>query len=366
MPVANPKVQTGQRWPAAFVVRLPQPLHNLMSFPGFREQHLRRLPRLAPAEFEAAALALFRHQAAHCPPYAAYLAALGQRPDRVQRLADVPFLPIEFFKTHEVRTEPDAWTTQEVFLSSGTTQQQRSRHLVRDPALYRHNAARIFEATYGPLASWIFLALLPSYLEQGQSSLVAMVEDFARQSGQAQPAFFLRDHAALLAAVRQARAAPGRRVMLVGVSYALLDLAAECGPAPELQNLTVLETGGMKGRRREMIREELHAELQRAFGPAPIHSEYGMTELLSQAYSLGHGRFQAPVQLRVLLRDPADPFSVSESRTEGAINVVDLANVDSCAFIETKDLARMHEDGTFEVLGRMDNSDVRGCNQLAA
>ena len=331
---------------------------------SFRTDFLRALPSLTPATFEAAALALFRQQATHCPPYAAYLAHLRRNPAAVARLADIPFLPIEFFKTHAVRTCPGEWQPQEEFLSSGTTLQQRSRHLVRAPALYRENAARIFEQCYGPLTSWIFLALLPSYLEQGNSSLVAMVEYFARQSGQGQPAFFLRDHAALRAALAQARQVPGRRVMLIGVSYALLDFAAEAGPAPELQGLTVLETGGMKGRRREMIREELHQELQQAFGPAGIHSEYGMTEMLSQAYSLGDGRFHCPPPLRVLLREPSDPFSEAEYRPDGAINVIDLANLDSCAFIETKDLARMHPDGSFEVLGRMDNSDVRGCNQM--
>ncbi|GAB3333722.1 acyl transferase [Hymenobacter humi] len=331
---------------------------------SFRSDFLQQLPHVTPATFEAAALALFRHQAAHCPPYAEYLAQLGRRPAAVARLADIPFLPIEFFKTHEVRTKPTDWEAQEVFLSSGTTLQQRSRHLVRAPDLYRENAARIFEQSYGPLTGWTFLALLPSYLEQGNSSLVAMVDHFAQQSGQAQPAFFLHDHAALRAALVAAKQVPGRRVMLIGVSYALLDFAAETGPAPELQDLTVLETGGMKGRRREMIREELHQELQLAFGPAGIHSEYGMTELLSQAYSLGDGRFHCPAPMRVLLRDPSDPFSVADYRPDGAINVIDLANVDSCAFIETKDLARMHADGGFEVLGRMDNSDVRGCNQM--
>ncbi len=308
---------------------------------------------------------LFAYQAAHCPPYHAYLAGLGRDPATVQRLEDIPFLPIEFFKTQAVRTDPAAWQPQEVFRSSGTTQQQRSRHLVRDPALYRANAAAIFEAAYGPLTDWTFLALLPSYLEQGESSLVAMVADFAERSGQAQPAFFLRDHAGLLRALAEAKAQPGRRVMLFGVTYALLDLAAEYGAVPELQGITVLETGGMKGRRREMIREELHEELRAAFGPAPIHSEYGMTELLSQAYSPGHGRFYCPPQLQILLRDAADPFSISATRVDGAINVIDLANVDSCAFIETKDLAKRHSDGSFEVLGRLDNSDIRGCSQLA-
>ncbi len=333
---------------------------------SFRAAFLRQLPEVSAATFEAAALGLFRHQAAHCPPYAAYLHQLGRAPTAVRRLIDIPFLPIEFFKTHDVRTEPAAWGPQEEFLSSGTTRQARSRHQLRDPRLYRDNAARIFERYYGPLAGWTFLALLPSYLEQGQSSLVAMVDDFARRSGQAQPAFFLHDYGALRRALAVAKANPTRRVMLIGVSYALLDLAAEAGPAPELQGLTVLETGGMKGRRREMIREELHQELQLAFGPAGIHSEYGMTELLSQAYSLGDGRFHCPPPLRVLLRDPADPFDVAEQRADGAINVIDLANIDSCAFVETKDLARQHADGSFEVLGRMDNSDVRGCNQLVA
>ncbi|WP_052732818.1 acyltransferase [Hymenobacter terrenus] len=333
---------------------------------SFRNDFLRTLPTVTAAAFDAAALALFRHQATHCPPYAEYLARLARDPAAVTRITDIPFLPIEFFKTHDVRTAPTEWEPQEVFLSSGTTLQQRSRHLVRDPALYRENAARIFEESYGLLTNWTFLALLPSYLEQGQSSLVAMVDYFARQSGQTQPAFFLHDHAALRAALAAAKQVSGRRVMLIGVSYALLDFATEAGPAPELQGLTVLETGGMKGRRREMIREELHQELQAAFGPAGIHSEYGMTELLSQAYSLGDGQFHCPAPLRVLLRDPSDPFSVGSSRGDGAINVIDLANIDSCAFIETKDLARMHPDGSFEVLGRMDNSDVRGCNQLAS
>ena len=336
-----------------------------MSFRAtFLGANYRTLTHLTSSGFEAAALQLFQYQAAHCPPYQAYLASLGRDPAGVQRVVDIPFLPIEFFKTQEVRTDPSQWQPQEVFRSSGTTLAQRSRHLVRDPALYRANAAAIFEVAYGPLTDWIFLALLPSYLEQGESSLVAMVADFAERSGQRQPAFFLRDHAGLLQALAEAKQQPSRRVMLFGVTYALLDLAAEVGPVPELQNLTVLETGGMKGRRREMIREELHQELQEAFGPAPLHSEYGMTELLSQAYSPGEGLFYCPPQMRVLLRDPADPFSVAEDRAEGAINVIDLANVDSCAFIETKDLARMHPSGAFEVLGRMDNSDIRGCSQL--
>jgi hypothetical protein len=331
---------------------------------SFRDDFLSALPTLTAATAPAAALGLFRYQAGHCGPYRKYLQALGRNPGTVTKLEDIPFLPIEFFKTHEVRTEASEWTPQETFLSSGTTQQQRSHHFVREPLLYRRHAARIFEHYYGPLAGWTVLALLPSYLEQGQSSLVAMVDYFARESGQTQAAFFLHDHEALLAALREAQQDTTRRVLLIGVSYALLDLVEAYAGRPELLGLTVLETGGMKGRRREMIREELHQELQRGFGPIGIHSEYGMTELLGQAYSFGDGRFHAPPQLQVLLRDPSDPFSVSATREAGAINIIDLANVDSCAFIETKDLARMHPDGSFEVLGRLDNSDIRGCNQM--
>ncbi|OWP64170.1 acyl transferase [Hymenobacter amundsenii] len=331
---------------------------------SFRDKYLQALPHLTAATAPAAALELFRYQAAHCAPYAAYLAALGRDPAAVQQLADIPFLPLEFFKTHTVRTAAADWEPQETFLSSGTTQQSRSHHYIREPQVYRQHAQRIFEHCYGPLAGWTILALLPSYLEQGGSSLVAMVEHFAQVSGQRQPAFFLHDHAALLAALAAAKQEPGRKVLLIGVSYALLDFAAAYAGRPELLDLTVLETGGMKGRRREMIREELHAELQRAFGPVGIHSEYGMTEMLGQAYSFGDGRFHTPSQLQILLRDPSDPFSVSTTRASGALNVIDLANIDSCAFLETKDLARRHPDGSFEVLGRLDNSDVRGCNQM--
>ncbi|NVO85602.1 acyl-CoA synthetase family protein [Hymenobacter terrestris] len=334
---------------------------------SFREEHLHALPHLTAATAPVAAMALFRHQARHCAPYAAYLAALGRDLAAVETVEQIPFLPIEFFKTHDVRTVPGPaadWQPAETFLSSGTTLQQRSQHHVREPALYRQHAQRIFEHYYGALTGWTVLALLPSYLEQGGSSLVAMVEHFAQASGQSQPAFFLHDHAALLSALVEAKQQSGRKVLLIGVSYALLDFVEAHAGRPELLDLTVLETGGMKGRRREMIREELHAALQRGFGPAGIHSEYGMTELLGQAYSFGDGRFWAPPQLQIMLRDPSDPFSVSATRASGALNVIDLANIDSCAFVETKDLARLHPDGSFEVLGRLDNSDIRGCNQL--
>ncbi|OON67029.1 acyl transferase [Hymenobacter sp. CRA2] len=337
---------------------------------SFRANYLSDLARVTPATAPALALRLFRHQAQHCAPYRQWLQQLGCQWQHVAHLEEIPFLPIEFFKTQQVvtLTPDDAWQPAQVFRSSGTTMAQRSRHLVRDPELYHRHAARIFEQQYGRLSGWTFLALLPSYLEQGESSLVDMVEHFVRASNQTQQeAFFLHDHEALLLAMQQAKQEqPSRKLMLIGVTYALLDLLAAYPGHPALALPdAVLETGGMKGRRREMIREELHAELMAGFSQQVIHSEYGMTELLSQAYSPGNGLFYAPAALQILLREPTDPFSPDFERAAGAINVIDLANVDSCAFLETRDLGRRHPDGSFEVLGRLDNSDIRGCSQLA-
>jgi hypothetical protein len=213
------------------------------------------------------------------------------------------------------------------------------------------------------LQEYVVLALLPSYLQQGGSSLVAMVDHFIKRTGQVEEGFYLHDHQKLLQTLRQARQR-GKRVLLIGVSYALLDLAGELQGLEDFSEVTVMETGGMKGRRREMIREELHAHLKAGFGVDNIHSEYGMTELLSQGYSKGEGIFRPGYTMRVLLRDLNDPFDIGPSHRSGGINVIDLANVDSCAFIETKDIGRMHEDNSFEVLGRFDNTDIRGCNLL--
>lgn len=319
---------------------------------------------LTPAAAEAAALELFAYQARHCAVYAAWLTALRRDPAAVRRVIDIPFLPIGFFKSHAVQT--GSWEAGETFLSSATTGLTRSRHLVRDPKHYRVHAIRIWEATYGPLAQFAFCALLPNYLEQGSSSLVAMVDAFAKASGQGFEPFFLHDHAGLLRAVEGAAAA-GRTPVLLGVSYALLDLVEAHGPRPLPAGTVVMETGGMKGRRRELIREELHALLTAGLGVPVIHSEYGMTELLSQAYAPAGGNFRETPWLRVLLRDTEDPLDVSADRLTGGLNVIDLANADTCAFIETQDLARRDPlTGTFQVLGRFDNSDVRGCNLLVA
>jgi phenylacetate-coenzyme A ligase PaaK-like adenylate-forming protein len=327
-----------------------------------KETFKNQIQNLRADLFEEQALALFRFQARHNPVYRQYLELLRVEPGAVQDIYQIPFLPIEFFKTQQVKT--GSFTPQVVYQSSGTTQQSRSRHLLPDDAFYKAHSRRIFETFYGPLTDYIFLALLPSYLEQGHSSLVAMVDYFVAQSGQQLPGFYLHDLDALLGSMEQARQS-GKKIVLFGVSYALLDLAEKVVPG-SLQEVIIMETGGMKGRRREMVRQELHAVLQAAFGVSSIHSEYGMTELLSQAYSPGEGLFRAPDALRVLLRDPNDPLTVRPEFRTGGINLIDLANVDSCAFLETKDIGRLHEDGRFEVLGRFDNSDIRGCNLLVA
>ncbi|OKL38578.1 acyl-CoA synthetase family protein [Pontibacter flavimaris] len=330
----------------------------------FKTQHASLLCQQEPFDFDSTALALFRFQAQHNPIYKNYLQNLHVNPAEVKVLEQIPFLPIEFFKEQQVVT--GEFKPEVIFYSSGTTRQARSRHLVSSLSLYHQVSERIFEHFYGPLQEYVVLALLPSYLEQGGSSLVAMVAHFVKRTGQQEEGFYLRNHGQLLQALRQARGR-GKKVLLIGVSYALLDLGEELRGQEDFAGVTVMETGGMKGRRREMIREELHAQLKQGLGVPAIHSEYGMTELLSQGYSQGEGIFRPGYTMRILLRDLNDPFDMSNSaRSSGGINVIDLANVDSCAFIETKDIGRLHPDGSFEVLGRFDNSDIRGCNLLVS
>lgn len=329
----------------------------------FKARHISKLQQRQPFNFTETALELFRYQAQHNPVYLAYLRHLGIDSQQVHQLEAIPFLPIEFFKTHVVKT--GAFEPEVTFYSSGTTQSSRSRHEVASLDWYTHTSQRIFEQFYGPLTDYVVLALLPSYLEQGGSSLVAMVDYFVKQSGQQEEGFYLRNHDQLLQTVKGAQQR-GKKVLLIGVSYALLDWADELQGREDFSDVTIMETGGMKGRRREMIREELHAYLKKGFGVAAIHSEYGMTELLSQAYSRGDGIFDPGYTMQVLLRDLNDPFDIRPDMRSGGINVIDLANVDSCAFIETKDIGRLQANGTFEVLGRFDNSDIRGCNLLIA
>ncbi len=328
---------------------------------NFKAQFIQNLQHGGSSDFTEAALSLFKFQAVQNPVYCSYLNFLRINPLDVKELHEIPFLPIEFFKTHDVQT--GEFAPEVTFYSSGTTQAVRSRHLVAHLSWYNSNAKSLFEQFYGPLRDFVVLALLPSYLEQGGSSLVYMVDFFVKESGQEEEGFYLNDHRKLLRALKQARK-KGKKVLLIGVSYALLDWAEKLKGKEDFSGVVIMETGGMKGRRKELIREELHTELKAGFGVPAIHSEYGMTELLSQAYSLGDGFFSTGATMRILLRDLNDPFHKSGHLRSGGINVIDLANVDSCAFIETKDIGRLSKDGRFEVLGRFDNSDIRGCNLL--
>lgn len=343
-----------------------------------RDRLKQRVLAVTPGTFEALALDVFRYQAAENAVYRQYLHHLGVQPDAVRRLEEIPFLPLEFFKTHRILTGPVS--PEITFASSGTTGLVTSRHAVADAGFYRTVSRRIFEQTYGPLREWVVLALLPSYLERTDSSLVYMIRHFIDQTGRSQSGFFLHNTDEIRQTLEKLPSGtpPATNyqlpTLLIGVTFALLDLA-ESGEdwsfLGEIPNLVVMETGGMKGRRREMLREEVHDVLTRAFAVPRIHSEYGMTELLSQAYSPGEGVFHLPPTMRVLLRDVNDPFSYLRpgGRSTGGINVIDLANVDSCAFLETKDLGSYAGPGyawpgQFRVLGRFDNSDIRGCNLM--
>ena len=316
---------------------------------------------LGPAfAFERKSLELFRFQAGNNAVYQKYIKFLKVEPERVQSIENIPFLPVEFYKYHSISSANQPPET--VFESSGTTSQTRSRHYVHDTGFYRKVARRIFGQAYGPLTDYHVVALLPSYTERSGSSLVYMVADFIRESGSPESGFFLEDRQKLVETIEKLRKG-SRKVLLIGVTFALLDLAEDFG-GRDWHNVIVMETGGMKGRRKELLREEVHQILKRAFNLPAVHSEYGMTEMLSQAYSTGNGVFQMPATLRVLIRDINDPFSIGNRQRSGGVNIIDLANADSCAFIETKDIGMVAANGTFQILGRFDNSDVRGCNLL--
>lgn len=312
--------------------------------------------------FEERALALFRYQAQHNRVYNQYLRYLRVQPNQINEISRIPFLPVEFFKGHRIVTGEPA--IERIFESSRTTGQTPSRHYVADAAFYQRVSTVIFGQAYGKLADFHLLALLPSYVERGNSSLVYMVQHFIDQTGSPHSGFFLRNESALIEKLWQLQR-QFANVLLIGVTFALLDLA-ERVPGTDLSGITVMETGGMKGRREELLREEVHERLQQAFNLGAIHAEYGMTELLSQAYSSGNGIFQSPPWMRVLIRDINDPFRMDNALRSGGINLIDLANVDSCAFIETKDLGQVTGERTFRVLGRFDNSDVRGCSLMVA
>lgn len=311
------------------------------------------------AALERVAVEVFRKQATDCEVYKRYLSFLKKDPAKVYRLIDIPFLPIEFFKSHRiVGGNQDA---EKVFTSSGTTGSATSSHYVSDIQYYQDSFTKGFEFFYGPAKDFATLALLPSYLEREGSSLIYMVDDFIGKSRHSESGYFLYNHQELYDTLVNLN---DKKIptLLIGVTYALLDFAESF--KIDFPELIVMETGGMKGRRKEMIREELHKTLRTAFGVQEIHAEYGMTELLSQAYSKGNGYFQCPPWMKVLIRDINDPFSYLRNGQTGGINVIDLANVNSCSFLATQDLGRRSAEGQFEVLGRFDQSDARGCNLL--
>ena len=310
-------------------------------------------------DFNALALEIFYFQATENKVYNAYLKHLETRPEEVTSLAEVPYLPIQFFKTHSVLT--GEVKPEQVFTSSGTTGANTSQHLVADLGLYEKSFTTSFEQFYGPAKDLCILALLPAYLERKGSSLVYMADQLIHNSGHPDSGFYLNNLEELSEKLNRLKK-ENHPVLLIGVTFALLDLA-ESHPM-ELPNTIIMETGGMKGRRKEMVREEVHIVLKNAFHQSSIHSEYGMTELLSQAWSSGDGIFKAPPWMKIQTREPNDPFSALSEGKTGGINLIDLANLWSCSFIATQDLGRVYDDGTFEVLGRFDNSDLRGCNLM--
>lgn len=339
-----------------------------------REAFRHQILTVTATDFESLALAVFRYQAALNPTYAAYLNALGIEPEQIRQLNKVPFMPIGFFRQHQIvsagKVTKEAIDQAICFASSGTTGADTSRHYLFDTDLYNKVSQRIFEETYGPLTDFHILALLPSYLERNNSSLVYMVQEFVAQTGSPESGFYLHHTADLTRQIKHLLATSNRKILLIGVTFALLDWV-ESTPnlsfIGESGRVIIMETGGMKGRRRELLREEVHEILVNHLAVSQINSEYGMTELLSQGYSTGEGLFYPGATMRVLLREINDPFTIlaTGERRTGGINVVDLANVDSCSFIETGDLGQFGaESGSFRVIGRFDNSDVRGCNLL--
>ena len=313
--------------------------------------------------FESTALELFRYQSGKNKVYAQYINHLGIKPESVTTLSGIPFLPIQFFKSHEVISgdaKPDECDA--VFTSSGTTGQNTSRHYVKDINIYYDSLEKGFEEFYGSPDNYTILALLPSYLERKGSSLIVMAQRLMQLSGQKDEGFFLYDFVALQQRINQ-EIASGKKVLLIGVTFALLDFAEQY-PQHYGDKVIIMETGGMKGRKKEIVRDEVHRILTTQLGVKSIHSEYGMTELLSQAYSNGGGIYRETSTMKIIIRDSTDPLRHAPIETAGGVNVIDLANRYSCAFIETQDIGIKHSDGTFEILGRFDASDIRGCSLM--
>ncbi|WP_310560331.1 acyl transferase [Flavobacterium sp.] len=324
-------------------------------------------------QFEKIALKTFRFQYENNLVYREFCEFLKTDVQKVKSLDQIPFLPIQFFKSHKVISNENP--IQETFSSSGTTSPLApkggesdeklspvtSKHFVTNVSLYEESYRKGFSQFYGNIEDYVILALLPSYLEREGSSLIYMVEDLIQMTKNPESGFYLYNHEELIEKLLRLDTS-GQNVILIGVTYALLDLIEKY--LFQLHNTLIMETGGMKGKRKEMIREELHEQLCEGFGVTAIHSEYGMTELLSQAYSLGNGVFECPSWMQILIRETEDALTyVSDGKT-GGINVIDLANINSCSFIATQDLGKKNPNNSFEVLGRFDNSDIRGCNLM--
>jgi phenylacetate-coenzyme A ligase PaaK-like adenylate-forming protein len=310
-------------------------------------------------EFKALSLAVFKHQFKNNKVYRSFCDLLFVHPSSISTIEEIPFLPIQFFKSRKVLSSLDE--IQETFTSSGTTGDSTSKHLVTNINLYKESYLKGFAHFYGNIEEYTVLALLPNYLERQGSSLVFMVADLIEKSKKVESGFYL-DNIQELANKLLELNRNGQKILLIGVSFALLDLIEM--QQFNLKNTIIMETGGMKGRRKELVREELHTILQNGFGVTEIHSEYGMTELLSQGYSKGNGVFETPPWMKILIRDTEDALSINASGKNGGINVIDLANYNSCSFIATQDLGKVYENETFEIIGRFDNSDIRGCNLM--
>jgi phenylacetate-coenzyme A ligase PaaK-like adenylate-forming protein len=310
-------------------------------------------------EFTQIALQLFHLQHNHNKIYRKFCDLLKVSPKEITSLDKIPFLPIEFFKSEKVIT--GEFVPQQTFLSSGTTGQNQSKHLVKDLKIYEESFVKGFNQFYGDVEGYCFLALLPSYMEREGSSLIYMAEYLVKHSNHPLSGFYLDEYDKLIQTIEQLKKT-NQKIILLGVSFALLDFAEKY--QVDLSDVIIMETGGMKGRRKELTRAELHQIYKERFNVSAIHSEYGMTELLSQAYSFGEGIYQSPNWMKVLIRDINDPFTFLTEQKTGGVNVIDLANVDSCAFIATQDLGKKNNDNSFEILGRFDNSDLRGCNLL--
>ena len=311
------------------------------------------------AQFTTIALAVFKHQFKNNKVYRSFCDLLFVHPSSISTIEEIPFLPIQFFKSRKVLSSLDE--IQETFTSSGTTGSSTSKHLVTDINLYKESYLKGFAHFYGNIEEYTVLALLPNYLERQGSSLVFMVADLIEKSKKVESGFYL-DNIQELANKLLELNRNGQKILLIGVSFALLDLIEM--QQFNLKNTIIMETGGMKGRRKELVREELHTILQNGFGVTEIHSEYGMTELLSQGYSKGNGVFETPPWMKILTRDTEDALSINASGKNGGINVIDLANYNSCSFIATQDLGKVYENETFEIIGRFDSSDIRGCNLM--